>query len=317
MTQNSLSVTQADRLVRHCVYMIATGKWPAGARLPSIRRVRNEWGANQVTVQRTYTRLQAMGLADSRPRSGWYVAGGQRVDRLAGNRYELENLHRRVVALIGEGTGLSALGVLRYLVEFEAIRRREEPDVAFVECTLDQARAHADEIAARFNVPVLPLTTGGPSGTRERVPHHVRRLLTSPFHLDEVRRLADPPRLLVTAVPIEMSPALADDLARTRGPIVLLERESSMADHLAADVSRLLSGSRVVVRLVDDPAAELERLLGRGDAPAKPTVLLSPRVWGSLDPAVRDHPRVRQAAFRISESAWTQVADAIGLPVGV
>lgn len=311
---------RTDRLLRHCVYMIATGKWAAGERLPSIRATRRAWGANQATVQQAYGRLQGMGLAESRPRSGWFVAGGGRVDRLSLHRYELENIHRRTADTIRERTGLSTLGVLRYLAELEEIRRREAPEIAFVECTAQQARAHAGEITSRLRVPILPLTTGALEGKRSRVPHYVRTLLTSPFHLDEIRRLfgsraGSGPR--VAAVPIEVSPEIASGIARRHGRIVLLESEDSMARHIAADASRLLGGARFEVRLLSDPSPAMKQLLGKPRGGKPPTVLLSPRLWGALTPEWREHPRVLQISFRVTEAAWPLVADAIGLPVGL
>jgi len=311
------AATQAGRLVRHCIYMIATGKWRAGQRLPSIREIRREWRVNQAAAQQAYGRLQEMGLAESRPRSGWFVAGGGSVDRLSRHRYELDNLHKRTAAAIRRRTGLSALGVLRYLAELEEIRRREEPEIAFVECTASQASAHAEEIAARFRVPVLPLTTAALAGKRSRVPHHVRALLTSPFHFQEIRKLADPPEVKAVAVPIEISPELLADLGKRRGRIVLLEREESMAEHIAADASRLLGGARLEVRLVEKPALAVEELVGEKGRARPPAVLLSPRLWGELDPELRDHPQVRQVAFRVTEPAWPGVAEAMGLPVGL
>jgi hypothetical protein len=140
-------------------------------------------------------------------------------------------------------------------------------------------------------------------------------LLTSPFHLDEVRPLADPPRLTVTAVPIEVSPGLAAEVDPGRR-LVLVEREASMAAHIAADAARLLGGRAPEVRLAADAEGELRRLLG---APAGvdrgPRVLLSPRLWGEVGPAWRADPRLRQVAFRVCEPAWPQVAEAVGLPL--
>lgn len=311
------AATQADRLVRHCVYMIATGKWRAGQRLPSIRETRREWRVNQAAAQQAYGRLQEMGLAESRPRSGWFVAGGGTFDRLSRHRYELENLLRNTARTIRERTGLSALGALRYLAELEEIRRREEPEIAFVECTDEQASAHAGEIAARFRVPVMPLTSASLSRKRSRVPHHVRVLLTSPFHFQEIRKLADPPNLKAAAVPIEVSPGVLGDLGKRRGRIVLLEREQSMAEHIAADASRLLGGARPLVRVVEEPGPAVKEILEEKGKGSPPAVLLSPRLWGELQPEWRAHPRVRQVAFRVTEAAWPGVADAIGLPLGL
>lgn len=308
--------TQADRLLGHCIYRIATGKWRAGDRLPSIRETRREWGSNQATVQSTYRRLVEMGLAESRPRSGYYVSGGSDLERLSRHRHELENLHRRVLEALRQGTELSALGALRYVTHLEEMRQAEEPEVAFVECTATQAEDHAAEISEHLRIPVLALTTGQLEGRTGRVPHFVRRLLTSPFHLEEVRALAHPPGRTVAAVPIEVSPEIAAG-ATGSDEIVLLEREDSMAAHIAEDAARLLPGCRVQTLLTQEPNVELERLLELAAAPPKRLILLSPRLWGEIDPAWRTDPRVRQVCFRVCSSAWPLAAEAAGLPLTV
>jgi len=306
--------TQADRLLRHCVYMIATAKWGAGERLPSIREMRRIWKTNQAAVQQAYGRLEEMGLAESRPRSGWYVTG-RNIERLAQHRSALEVLHNEILEAIRERTSLSPLGVLRYLAEVEAIRCREVPEVAFVECTVEQARGHAEEISSRFGVPVLALTTEELAGQRSGPPEHVRHLLTSSFHLQEMRRFDAPPSLRVTAVPIEIAPSIVEELEKRTAPIVLLEQEESMAEHIATDTSRLLGGVIVEVRLVDDPSPAVRELVARPNGSECSTVLLSPRLWGQLDSRWREHPDVHLVTFEIPDAAWSQVADAIGVPV--
>lgn len=306
-----------ETIVRHCVYMIATGKWLAGERLPSIRQCEQDWGVNRLTVQKAYKRLAEMGLAESRPRSGYYVAGGGTVERASEHRHELERLHDRVARLVRDSTDLSVLGVLRYLTRAEEIRRREEPECAFVECTVTQAEGHAAEIAGRLQMPVAALTTEQIGGRRTRLPRRIRRLLTSPFHLEELRPLADPPELTVTAVPIEVSPDISEQLADGAGELVLLESEENMAEHIAEDLKRVLGGVRIRTVLVAGPGPDLERQLGHEPDEGGPVTLLSPRLWGSLDPDLRSGPQIRQVTFRVRDDAWPRVAEAIGLPLGM
>lgn len=304
--------TQADRLLRHCVYLIATGRWPPGDRLPSIRQTRRDWGLNQLTVEQAYRRLVETGLVESRPRSGYYVTGGGALERLGRHREELAGLHRAAGELIRGRSDLSLLGVLRYLTQLEEIERTQEPEVAFVECTATQARAHAEEIAERFGIPVLALTTEWLAGRRDRLPSHVRRLLTSAFHLDELRPLHCPPGLTVRVVPIEVSPEVVIDVEGRR--LILLEREETMAAHIAQDTARLLGEDRVRTLLTEEPTTELRRLLGGARSIDGPVVLLSPRLWGTLPASWRQDPRVREAAFRVTDEGWGQVAEAMGLP---
>lgn len=306
-----------EAILRHCVYMIATGQWSAGERLPSIRQCEQEWGVHRLTVHKAYKRLAEMGLAESRPRSGYYVAGGGTVQRASEHRHELERLHERVARMVRGTTGLSVLGVLRYLTEVEEIRRREDPECAFVECTATQAEGHAAEIAGRLRLPVAALTTAQVAGRRTRVPRRIRTLLTSPFHLEELRPLASPPELTVTAVPIEVSPEISRQLPAGTKELVLMESEENMAEHIAEDLKRLLGGAGIRVVLVAGTGRDLDRRLSDKPDDEAPVTLLSPRLWGSLDPEHRSDPRIHQVTFRVRDEAWPRVAEAIGLPLGM
>jgi DNA-binding transcriptional regulator YhcF (GntR family) len=309
---------KAGAVSRHCLYLIATGKWKTGERLPSIRAAEARWGVNHQTIQKAYRRLEEMGLVESRPKSGYYVAGRDSLARVARHRHELEHLHKKVAELIREDLGLSTLGVLRYLAQAEEIRAREEPEFAFAECTEYEAGGHAKEVSDRFDVPVLALTTGQIAGKRARIPGHVRVLLTTVFHIDELRDLGDLRGLKVEAIPIEVSPSILASLSSSPGEVLLMERERQMAGNIADDAARMLPVLKVKTLVTADPAKALEgRLARKGVANGAPTVFLSPRVWGSLETRWRDHPRVKALEFRICESAWPQVVDALGLPLGI
>ncbi len=309
---------KAGAISRHCVYLIATGKWKAGERLPSIRAAEELWGVNHLTVQKAYRRLEEMGLVESRPKSGTFVVGRDGLSHLARHRHELEHLHRKVVELIDEDLELSTLGVLRYLAQIEEIRSREAPEFAFAECTEYQASLHAREVSQHFEVPVLALSTGQIGGRRARVPGHVRVLLTTAFHIEELRGLAEPKRLRVEAIPIEISPSILEALSSGQGEMLLLERESQMATHIAEDAARLVPGVKVRTLITDEPERALAAALSQG-TPQKgaPTLFLSPRVWGNLQEPWREHPGVQPMTFRIPENAWPQVADALGMPLGM
>jgi DNA-binding transcriptional regulator YhcF (GntR family) len=291
--------------------MIATGKWPPGGRLPSIRQVRGTWGMNQAAVEAAYGRLVALGLAESRPRSGYYVAGARDLAALARHRATLRDLHGRVASAIREETGLSVLGALRYLARLEEIERAAEPEVGFVECTLAQAQGHAEEIAARLRTPVMPLVVSEVVAGRSGVPSHLCSLLTSAFHRQELQPL-EGRGLAVTAVPIEVSPEV---VAHAVGEeVILLERDEMMASHVGEDAARVL-GERVATLVTAEPVRELERLL-RTERPADGLlVLLSPRLWGEIPLAWQEHAQVQPLRFRIAEAAWPRIGEAIGVPL--
>ncbi|WP_082824177.1 aminotransferase-like domain-containing protein [Crenobacter luteus] len=65
-----------EQIVSHCVEQIRHRRWPAGARLPSIRQLAAHYGISSFTVHNAYERLNAEGWLRSRPGAGYYVARG-------------------------------------------------------------------------------------------------------------------------------------------------------------------------------------------------------------------------------------------------
>jgi DNA-binding transcriptional regulator YhcF (GntR family) len=76
-------------LVQHCLYMIATGKWPAGTRLPSVRASEKEWDLNRLTIQKAFRQLEQMGLVSARAKSGYYVNNNSTLTDVTRHRYEM------------------------------------------------------------------------------------------------------------------------------------------------------------------------------------------------------------------------------------
>lgn len=52
---------------------IEQGAYESGVRLPSVRALSTEYGVSLTTVQQAYRWLEIAGLAEARPRSGWFV----------------------------------------------------------------------------------------------------------------------------------------------------------------------------------------------------------------------------------------------------
>jgi DNA-binding transcriptional regulator YhcF (GntR family) len=304
--------TRAAQLARHCTYMIATGKWRPGQKLPSIRTIRQEWGLNQSAVQSAYGSLVEAGLAENRDRAGYFVRGGGETDRLSQHRRVLDRLRHQISELVRNESDLSLLGTLRYLTSIEEIERQQEPEIAFVECTRLQAESHAAEISDRFRLPVRPLVLREMEKRRSPIPPLVTTVLTSPFHLQSVKAVLGHQDVHLAPVPIEVSPELHVRVTALQKSLVLLESEEGMARDIARDIGAIL-GRRPEIMIAEDASPILEKLLGGGGKSA-PLVLLSPRLWGTLNAHWRSHPDVIQVTFRIAEAAWPRIADECGLP---
>lgn len=304
-----------DGIVTHGVYQVATGKWGPGERLPSVRRAAELWAVDPRVVLKAYRRLDGLGLVEARPRSGYFVARGPEPGRVGRHRHELARLFERFQGQVLAETGLSPLGVFHYFAHLARIRALDAPPCAFVECTATQARGHADEVAARLGVPCLAWTTAELTPGLGRLPDHVRTLLVSAFHGSEVEELARGTERELTVVPLEVAGSLFDALPMGAERAILFESDETEARNILADVASLEPPLELVHEVVSDADEALEALLGRGRRDA-PLALLSPRLYGAVEPRWREHPRVREVAFRVRTDAWPAVADAIGLPLG-
>ncbi len=302
----------------HCLHEIATGRWREGHRLPSVREAEKLWRVNRLTVLRAYRRLEALGLVRSADRSGFFVAEAAGVERVSRHRHELERLFDRALESVERGTDLSPLGVFRYFAHLAEIHDRERPRCAFVECTAIQSQGHVREIATRLGVPALALTTADVAGGPSCVPDHVRTILTSHWHHEEIAPLGDAPNVRVASVRIEISPRLADTLPDGVKEAVVLDDNETKAAPMVRDAAERFGNIVVRSEIVDSVIDALPPMLTRGGKGARQRVLLlSPRFWGVVDPKWRDHPQVRPITFTICEPAWPAVADAIGLPLGL
>ncbi len=298
---------KTERIVKHCLYEIATGSWEPGRRLPSLREARELWSVNHLTVLRAYRRLEELGLVRSVPRSGFFIADNTDVSGLSRHRSDLERSYERLSGRIAK-EGMSVVGAFRYLAQLAEARAQKEPECAFVECTAFQAQGHAQEIRERLGVPCLPLTTGEIG----RIPRHVRTLITTSFHHHEVSPLAAPPALGVIDAPIEFAPDLQDRLPRRAREVVIIATDKEVAKHAARDARRVL-GRKVEAAQASVPelAARLESLGSKRSA-----IVLSPSLWSVLPDEMKQSPLFLPLLYRICEPAWPRIADAIGLPLG-
>lgn len=64
-----------EQLLDELSQRIEQGYYPVGTKLPSIRSLSNERGVSISTVQEAYQRLEERGMAEVRPKSGYYIQG--------------------------------------------------------------------------------------------------------------------------------------------------------------------------------------------------------------------------------------------------
>ncbi|MEQ9424910.1 MAG: winged helix-turn-helix domain-containing protein [Cyclobacteriaceae bacterium] len=291
-------------LVQHCIYEIATGKWPPGMKLPSVRQAENLWGMNKLTVMAAYQDLEKMGLVVSRKRSGFYVkeSSGQSDQN---ELRELINLFPKIKKLIHQKSSINLPYAFSYFNRMALDELIDKPRFGFVECTMNQAEGHVNEISQKLNIPVVPICLD-----ETTVPDSVETLLTTGFHIKEVNKLGKQIRKEVYNIPIEVDPSIFSKLSSS-GKIIVVELETKMSSGISSDLRKLNSRYKLTEQLISNTQNDLEKLLNKNYSSV---LLLSPRVWGQCNPEIKKHERVRLIKFKISDHGWGAVSNALNIP---
>lgn len=175
-----------DQLRQRLVGGTHLGMLAPGQRMPSVRDLAREFGADPRVVMAAYRELEREGLVEIRPRAGIFVAAGYAVD---GER------RRRtadwMVDLLVEGwdRGVTAREIperLRQALETLPLR------AACVECNHDQIASLAGELRDDYGIDATGIDTFTLLAG-EAPPELVRQadlIVTTPFHIVEVEPVA-------------------------------------------------------------------------------------------------------------------------------
>lgn len=305
--------SRIERVSSDITYEIATGVFLPDQKLPTIREAVQRWGVDHRLVLKAYKRLERLGLVKSVPRSGYFVAVGTSHEIVSRHRFELQAMFERFSSEISQSTKLSTLGTFRYLANLAEIQARANPECVFIECTSIQASGHAEEIAHTLSVPCLPMTIDQIGGKLNRIPNQVKTVLVTGFHFAEFEKWRSCKRFNLLSVPIQVAPELVQ---RKGEQAVLFESDQSQAEHMGADMQPFLPSAKIRTEVVSDIESALSDLFKSRKQKSKIRAYLSPRLWGEVSQAWREHENVELTPFRIAESAWPAIADAIALPLG-
>ncbi|HEX2078156.1 MAG TPA: GntR family transcriptional regulator [Longimicrobium sp.] len=284
-------------------YQIATGVLPPGTVLPPLRRAATEWGVNLHTVRHAYAVLAEQRLVRTQAPTGTVVLGaapagapGDEVDAfVAGVLREAEDRY-----------GLSAEELQRRLGR---AAQAGAATVHVVECSETQAQDLARQVEAAWRVRALPWSLERPG---EPPPGPV---VATYFHYNDIRTRWPERFAAVRFASIRPDPGLADQLhpfARNghATPVLLCERDDSMARNIAADLAAVLSPDRFAVETFVS-ARPADALDSAGD---RQPVLFAPRVWGALTPQQRADPRAFEVRYLFDPAELEAVGVGQGWP---
>ncbi len=309
--------TKVEVIVKHCFYMIATGKWPPGMKLPNVRSAEKEWSFNRITILKSYKILVEKGLVEHRPNSGYYVLSSKKLENITHRRLVIENIYRDLYKKIENETDMLPFGVIRAIAEVAEMDNTKQPECAFIECTKSQAEGHANEISERFNIPILALTFQEIKGKKWIVPPHVKILISTFFHRKELHEISDSCKLRAIEIPIEISPSLIEEIKIQNSELIFLESKKERIYPTAHDAFWMFSAENARVEHTKDMDCSLKKIFGKkAKIDTQPRVLIAQHDWDKISLEWKKHPKIYQITCVMSDSAWPIITNAINLPFG-
>ena len=184
-------------LKAHVSDQIARGVYPVGEWLPSVRSMSEELGVNRNTVSKVYRALGRDGLVESAQ------GRGVRVIRkpLSGveGRATIETAIDRIVREAGM-LGLSGEWILGRVGRAIETILAPAPRLAFVECTMPDARKLAADLTTALGVSVTPVDLSDAVADPQQLAGDFDLVTTTFFHYQEVNAALTPFDARVAAI---------------------------------------------------------------------------------------------------------------------
>ncbi|MEW6753495.1 MAG: GntR family transcriptional regulator [Candidatus Latescibacterota bacterium] len=241
-------------------YAIAVGELRAGDQLPSIRQLEGELGVNRNTVRRAYQELEHEGTLVLRQGATARVASkapGPVRDVPSPRAAEWA---RRIIEE-AEAMGLHSVRCAATLHEAAREHDGRYPRVAFVECSQLQADDFAQAAQRVFARRVVGVDLSGVGRDGAALPASVRHVLSTEWHVGELRRLLQGRGVTTHSVGVRLKPQFHDGVARLAGRTIglLLRDAESVAGYrsLARKLARPQGAVRVALLGEDDAAVAL------------------------------------------------------------
>lgn len=286
-----------DRLRDRLLNALHVGRIHPGDRLPSIRAVARETGADHRAVAAAYRVLRDEGLVEVRGRSGVYVAEQERV----GSDLLAEAARWLAGVMTDAWRRQIPLPELHDLLRRCTSRARLR--AACVESNLDQMTAYCTELGDLFGLDPVPVYLP-PSADRAADAARLREGLacadlavTTRYHAARVQRVAQvlgTPVVVVTVHP-DVVEAIRRELAH--GELVVVSAEAEFGERIRAMYAEAeAAGARIRTLPADDPAAVAA-------LPRDRSVLLTRAARARLDgvplpPAIPHSPTISPATAR-------------------
>ncbi|MBV9609627.1 MAG: GntR family transcriptional regulator [Acidobacteria bacterium] len=290
---------------------LALGTLRPGDNLPSIRQLDEKLHIGTTVIRRSYRELADIGILDLQHGRGVFIKNGIHSQAAAMVR-EYDVLYNLISRELNHANLVPAT-FARFVYGRILDAERQTPSIAIVEDSKSIATDYAAQLSQEWQVPIS-------SFTLEELRHlpplrraDLRRVITSYYHIDEVREIMRKHRGKVIPVDIEFAPATAGDL-RSLAPgsqvvwVIHAEDYAHLRPYVGSFVEETFGGGGLHFDFVSSDQVNIPDLLNQGRFAL---VFLSNRIWDGLDDAIRSSPLARRPMLRITQqsvkSAWASI----------
>jgi len=148
------SPLSVDDVYRLLMEQIRNGEFQVGSRLPSVRKMADEFGSNPSTVDRALHRLAQAGIVRTVPRQGAYVSAIEGPNPPTGRGGDGDVLQAVLSGLRASGMSLAEV---RELLEEKLNDVFSDPKILFLECNTVDLEQMAQLVTNATGVDLIPL----------------------------------------------------------------------------------------------------------------------------------------------------------------
>jgi len=289
---------------------LALGALRPGDNLPSIRQLDEKLHIGTAVIRRSYRELADIGILDLQHGRGVFIKNGIHV-QAATMLLEYEALYGLISRELDQANLVPA-SFARFMYGRILDAERQTPSVAIVEDSKGISRDYAAQLSQEWQVPISAFTLEELRRLSPLRRAELRRVITSYYHIDEVREIMRKHRAKVIPVDIEFGPATAQDLQSLPpgSRVVWVIHEDDYA-HLRSYVGCFVEqtfGPRLLFDFVSSAKVNVVDLLNEG---AYARVFFSNRIWDGLNNDIRSSPLARRPMLRITPQsvklAWATI----------
>ncbi len=281
--ESKASRKQTAEIVAIIEEKIRKGEYPVGAKLPTVRKLAEEFGVDKNTTARAYQALRRKGYLDLIRGSGAIVRRRELVNTGLDEDWE-DRLERVVVE--GRRRGMSRETLLeRMRASTDRVFYPSHLRICFIECNIQDIESMTAELRVGVGHPMEGILLSEVITRPEEISSRYDLIVTSFFHLNQVIRAlgAETEKQVVGVNSIPDHAALLT-IARLHSPVIGLVCELPDVMETLTHIIRTYHASATIIPALFEEESRLKALLEKADAVVVP-IGVSKRLL-TLNPSV-------------------------------